>query len=1518
MITTRFRHRVIYVLALMVAITSLIIFATVHSQAIQTQPAPITDDTEQIAQRNRKAERERQQRISELDAKMKNPGMLLLRAAEFDPLKTAPAALSIGNQQLQMTAPGAAKNQLELAAGQTSESAYLIVQFPDRILPEQTESLRTRGYEIKGYVANNAYIVKAPRTRQAQLMANKSREFRWVGAYGAGLKVQPELVKLADVAANTAQIEGDATTNIRVSFTTFSGEKSDGIRAAITALSLKNAANITDTFDGVITGFADVSPTELPKLITTLANLEGIEWIERKEKQRYENDNGVKIIQSGATGTDTPLFRNGLTGAGQIVGLADSGIDADHAQFKLSADASAQTLSYATTTTALMNGELPFAVTNPNNKILTYYLLGIGNLIDNANNPNGGKTLDPNETDSFGHLNAVAYDDNDGYHGTHTSSVLAGRDYNADGSGAVPGIPTRTSGDGMAPDARIVFQDVGHPAGELTGLSVGQRLLHQQAYNTGARIHTNSYGGSAGTAYGTDAANIDDLMWRLRDYTIFFSAGNSGPNATTLTKDTKNAILAGGASSPTNGGNAENVASGSSHGPTLDGRIKPDIVTLYTVRAATETSGLSSTFTYLTSTTANDAAVNPTSPNNNRTFSQISGTSFSSPMAAGGGTLVRQYFTDGFYPSGAKNAANSFNPSNALIKAMLINSGRNMTGTYTADNAPAGQSASLPSMGQGWGRMTLDDALYFPGDRRELKVLADVWNGATAADSARPATNPAIQTGQTHTYQINNVSTVEPLRITLVWTDPRGTAGASVALVNNLDLEVTDPQGKVFRGNVNFANAYSQPAGTTAFDNKNPLEAVYVRYPVPGAYTVKVIGANVPGSGQFGVIAQPGNQAIDSNKQGYALVATGNFTAGAVPIIVLNTTSVNGGVNADRFVGRNETVTATLNVSNATVVNATNITAQISVAASSQISASLVRINGLAAGQTATMTLGDIAGAASLTRAFQVTLLDNPSVTAGKTITFNVSLTPANGIASTTQFTITVAQRLITYRTRFEPTADPGEAGVIIIPEADWGLRPDNPNPAPTGNLFAGNWLLTTAVKAAGSTASIGDPSGVGTGYGTSSTSRADGFHDDTRWWTTKKIVLPGLNIDTATDRVANPAATAQLQAAVDSFDVDVNADFTGDTNNSIGDFTILRLRPYTNNSSISTTLDTGFNSNTNTNLLIADSSTASTNGFKHFGGSNFYQGTGVFTVDTLTPNNSDVAFRLELQFKRNGISQTGEGVFYDNLVMRLRVGDTTLYALPATITSATLNGASFLPTDNASGALLSTFGSGLPAGTTIDQPVTAFPIPTVVSGVSVRVNGILAPLFYVGAGARFGSNGAFQINYQLPYETAPGVALVEVLNNGTPVTSEFMNVKSNALGVFSYSSDGKGQGAGLNQDYQPNGTARPEMRGRVLQVFATGSGALLLDNATRQPAVPATGTAPPGDGSKLYVTSFTPTVTIGGIPAAVEFSGLAPGYVGLWQLNVRIPANAPTGNTVPLVFTVDGKNSNQTTVVVN
>src|SRR5262249_24688443 len=153
---------------------------------------------------------------------------------------------------------------------------------------------------------------------------------------------------------------------------------------------------------------------------------------------------------------------HGLTGAGQIYGAADSGLDTDHSQFRLDGAASSQTLSFATTSASLTDGLLPFRITNQSNKVLVYYLLGSSGFKDLQDNPNGGRTLDPVRQSGTRYLNAVAHDDSAfEYHGTLTTSVAVGRNFGANGSGALPGIPTRSTGDGVAPDAKIVFQDVG-------------------------------------------------------------------------------------------------------------------------------------------------------------------------------------------------------------------------------------------------------------------------------------------------------------------------------------------------------------------------------------------------------------------------------------------------------------------------------------------------------------------------------------------------------------------------------------------------------------------------------------------------------------------------------------------------------------------------------------------------------------------------------------------------------------------------------------------------------------------------------------------------------------------------------------------------------------------------------------------------------------------------------------------------------------------------------------------------
>jgi uncharacterized protein (TIGR03437 family) len=236
-------------------------------------------------------------------------------------------------------------------------------------------------------------------------------------------------------------------------------------------------------------------------------------------------------------------------------------------------------------------------------------------------------------------------------------------------------------------------------------------------------------------------------------------------------------------------------------------------------------------------------------------------------------------------------------------------------------------------------------------------------------------------------------------------------------------------------------------------------------------------------------------------------------------------------------------------------------------------------------------------------------------------------------------------------------------------------------------------------------------------------------------------------------------------------------------------------------------------------------------------------------------------------------------------------------------------------------GQIEAAFGIGFPPDANITALATTTPLPTKLSNVSVRLNGILAPLFFVGVGGAQGT-GAFQINYQVPYQLQPGLARLEVLNNDTVVTTGYLIVGSVAPGVFTATATGTGQAVAINQDFSLNGdpaqtpTAKPEARGRIVTFFANGPGGHFVNPANGQPLMPASGAPIPA--SPIHATVSAPIVTIGGMPATVTFSGLTPGLVGLWQLNVMIPNNAPVGNAVPVSIKLNRKITNQTTIAVN
>ncbi|HWP84233.1 MAG TPA: SBBP repeat-containing protein [Terriglobia bacterium] len=229
------------------------------------------------------------------------------------------------------------------------------------------------------------------------------------------------------------------------------------------------------------------------------------------------------------------------------------------------------------------------------------------------------------------------------------------------------------------------------------------------------------------------------------------------------------------------------------------------------------------------------------------------------------------------------------------------------------------------------------------------------------------------------------------------------------------------------------------------------------------------------------------------------------------------------------------------------------------------------------------------------------------------------------------------------------------------------------------------------------------------------------------------------------------------------------------------------------------------------------------------------------------------------------------------------------------------VNGASFAPNAAvAPGSIASAFGSDLVSAIAVAQQI---PLPTLLASLSVRMNGILAPLYFV-AGS--------QINLQIPWELAgQAQATVQVQSGGTVIPPITVNLASTAPGIFSVNAQGTGQGAILISNSAvfaapagsiPGAASRPANRGEFVTIYCTGLGPVSNQ--------PPSGAAAPG-GPNLAAVLTTPVVTLGGVPASVSFAGLSPGFVGLYQIDVQVPANAPTGSAVAVAVSVGGISSN-------
>ncbi len=218
---------------------------------------------------------------------------------------------------------------------------------------------------------------------------------------------------------------------------------------------------------------------------------------------------------------------------------------------------------------------------------------------------------------------------------------------------------------------------------------------------------------------------------------------------------------------------------------------------------------------------------------------------------------------------------------------------------------------------------------------------------------------------------------------------------------------------------------------------------------------------------------------------------------------------------------------------------------------------------------------------------------------------------------------------------------------------------------------------------------------------------------------------------------------------------------------------------------------------------------------------------------------------------------------------------------------------AGFLANPMVPGSLASLFGANVAA---FREATGGVPLTTMLGGSTVLVADVLqAPLFFADPS---------QLNFQVPWETPVGEPVAFRAQVGPDVSAPVMvPTTTHAPAVFTLEKIRPAQGAILIANTTslipaPVGAApntRPVVRGELLEIFATGLGPVTNQPDTGQIAI----------SFPLSRTETTPLVTIGGASARIFFSGLAPRTVGLNQVNVKVPDDAPVGDDIPLVIRI-------------
>lgn len=605
---------------------------------------------------------------------------------------------------------------LDKLSSKKRESELVVIQLSGPVREEWKEELEDIGVTLGDYIPDYAFIAKIE-DEQVRREVEELTFVEDVMAFTPKSKVSSEL-----------RFEGGNRERVDVAVIGFN-QRVDMYR---TMTKMTEDQDIRDI----------QSPEDAPHISIAKMDQETIEQVIESDdviavvpvpENKLHNDVAATIIHSDK------LASTGYTGKGQIVGVADTGLDTGKLQ-----------------------------TMHPDFKGQIEKLISLGR---------------PNDaSDVHGH-------------GTHVAGSLVGTGEASDGQYK-----------GTAPGAKLIFHSIENAKGKLV---TDVETILQEAYEEGARIHSNSWGADDKGEYSLSSLLFDRFLWEHPDMTVLVAAGNDGEKGykTIGSPATAKNVIAVGATEnvrPNLGKNsdkADDVWVSSSRGLTGDGRLKPDIVAPGTAILSTRSSLAPSKNFY---------------KRFNEHYAYMSGTSMATPILAGGVAQIREFLQE----EGEKN------PSGALVKAMLLTSADNLDEDIRE---------------QGFGRANL----------------------ANAIETSYKDEKDGIRTREKVTYKVKVSDDSKPLAITLAWTDYPAAIVAKRALVNDLNLKVTTPSGEKLNGNDFFEAPYNDEV-----DNLNNVEQVWITEPEEGTYTVMVEGYNIPKGPQPYALATTGKwQKTDDEEE---------------------------------------------------------------------------------------------------------------------------------------------------------------------------------------------------------------------------------------------------------------------------------------------------------------------------------------------------------------------------------------------------------------------------------------------------------------------------------------------------------------------------------------------------------------------------------------------------------------------------------------------------------------------------